>query len=91
MSHTITFDTHAFIKTLEKSGISQNQAEAIKNAIEKIFDESFGDKLFTKDDGKLLKEEIRGEMHKLKSDIIMWVIGLFFAQTAFLSLIKFMH
>jgi hypothetical protein len=92
MSHTITFDTFAFVKTLEESGIDPKQAEAIKNAIENIFDESLGDKIFTKDDGKLLKSEIREEFHKLKSDTLIWVIGILLAQTGLiLAVIKLFH
>lgn len=91
MSHAINFDTHTFIKTLEDAGIESKQAEAIKNAIEYIFDENFTENA-KKDDIKLLKAEVTGEIHKLKSDILMWVIGLMFVQTGIiLTVIKLFH
>lgn len=47
---------------------------------------------FTKDDGKILKSELRGEMHKLKSEIIMCVIGLLISQSGLiLAIIKLFH
>jgi hypothetical protein len=99
MSHAIAFDTHAFIKTLEESGIEQKQAEAIKKVFEIANDEILSAKIFTKEDGKTLKSEIKEEiskiivdMHKVKIDILMWVIGILIAQSGLtLAVIKLFH
>lgn len=92
MSHAITFDTLAFAKKLEASGIENKQAEAVAEAIRDVFEENLSDSIFTKEDGKLLKSELKADMFKLKSEMIMWIIGLLFAQTAIMiSIIKFIH
>lgn len=99
MSHTITFDTHEFIKTLEESGIETKQAEAIKKVFEIAIDESLGSKVFTKENGREVKSEIKEEiskvredMQKIKIDILMWVIGILLAQSGLiLAIIKIFH
>jgi hypothetical protein len=85
MLHTITFDTLAFVKTLEASDIKPKQAEAITEAIRHVFEENLSATVFTKEDGKLLRSE-------LKSEIVMWMVGLLFAQTTIMvSIMKFIH
>ena len=99
MSHTITFDTFAFVKTLEESGIDPKHAEAIKKVFETAIDESLSNKIFTKEDGKSLKSEIKEEisrvredMQKIKTDILMWVVGLLIAQSGLiLAITKLFH
>jgi len=99
MAHTMTFDTLAFAKKLEASGVRQKQAEATAEAMKDAFEENIADNIFTQQDGKLLKAElkaeiaeVRNDLFKVKSDILMWVIGLFFAQNAiFISVMKFIH
>ncbi len=85
MSHAITFDTLAFAKKLESSGVQIKQAEGIAEAMRDVFEENLSPQIFTKEDGRVLKSE-------LKTEIIMWVVGLLFAQTAIIvSIIKFVH
>jgi hypothetical protein len=92
MSHMITFDTLAFVKTLEAYDIKPKQAEGITAAVAKVFEENLSISIFTKEDGKLLKSELKSDIFKLKSEVIMWVVGLLFAQTAIIvSIIKFIH
>lgn len=98
MSHAITFDTHEFIKTLEKSGIEPKQAEAIQKAVGNIFDDNL-DSVATKNDINLLKKDIEALGHqfeaklsKNKSETIMWIVGLLFVQCGILiSVIKLIH
>lgn len=68
----ITFDTHEYIKTLEKGGISREQAEALANAQRQALSE-----MITLRD--LATKKDRAE---LKTDLIKWLLGIFIAQTA---------
>lgn len=55
--------------------------------------------IFTKEDGRILESEMRvlksgleSIMSKFKSEMIAWIVGLLFAQTAIMvSIIKFVH
>ena len=137
--HAVTFDTLAFVKKIESSGLEAKHAESIAEAMRDVFEENLSDTIFTKEDGRALKYELKADisefkselkeevsklksdisefkselkeevselkselkeeiseskanMFKLKSEMIMWVIGLLFAQTAVMvSIIKFLH
>jgi hypothetical protein len=99
MIHLITFDTLAFVKKLEAAEMQPKQAEAVATAIKDVFDENLSPLLFTKHDGKLLENKIdlldkkfSAKLLKLKSELIMWMVGLLFAQSAILiSIIKFIQ
>ncbi len=92
MSHAITFDTLAFAKKLESSGVQIKQAEGIAEAMRDVFEENLSPEIFTKNDGALLKAELKSDMSKLKAELIAWMVGLLFAQTAIIiSIIKFIH
>ena len=71
---TVTFDTLKFVKTLEKSGMSQEQAEAIAEAQS----EAFGELTKTKD------VATKNDLLELKYDLLKWIVGLAFAQFALL-------
>lgn len=97
MAHAITFDTLAFVKKLEKAGIEQEKSEAIAQAVADVFD-NVPNTIATKHDLIIIESKIDkiaaefdSKLAKNKSDIIMWVVGLFSLQTAILALIKFIH
>jgi len=91
-AHAMTFDTLAFAKKLEASGIIPQQAEAVSEALKDVFDENLSPVIFTKYDGELLKIDFEHKLSKLKTELIIWVVGLLFAQTAIIvSIIKFLH
>jgi hypothetical protein len=69
MAHAITFNTLAYAKKLESSGIPQKQAEAQAEALADIFEKSL-DTVATKQDILELKTEITG-----KFTLLYWMIG----------------
>lgn len=88
MAHAVIFDTLAFVKKLEKAGIEPEKSEAIAD----VFENNLCTQVFKKQDSELLKLDLENKLSKLETKIIMWVIGLLFAQTAILvSVIKFLH
>lgn len=99
MSHAITFDTLAFAKKLEASGIDARQAEGASEALRDVFEENLNTTVFTKQDGKSLESKIEilenkmdTKISTLKTELTMWMVGLLFAQTAIIvSVIKFIH
>ena len=67
---TITFDTLKFVKTLKSSGMNEDQAEAIANAVR----DAQETQLVTKYDLQKELEPIRKEIMLVK-----WMIGLVIA------------
>jgi hypothetical protein len=61
----ITFDTLKFVKTLKSSGLSEEQAEAIANAVKDAQETQLVTKL---------------DLVELKMELIKWVIALLLAQ-----------
>jgi hypothetical protein len=84
MAHTITFDKLAYVKRLEKSGVQQDQAEAMAEALQEALEESARE-LATK------KDILVG----LKSELIKWIFGTISASTtliiSIMALLKFMR
>lgn len=81
----VTFDTLAYSKTLQESGIPQNQAEALANAQKIALNDLMSVKdLATQKDLLLLKEDLRTEISDTKHEIIKYLIGAMIAQTALL-------
>lgn len=62
----ITFDTHKFVKRLEATGMSSQQAEALVDVLKDAASES---SLATKHD-----------LAELKYDLLKWIVGLALAQ-----------
>ncbi len=117
MSHAIAFDTLAYAKKLESSGIAVKQAEAHAEALANVLEVNFvakhesdtsHDKLFNvvKQEASEIKQQfnqleqnvdqkinkLHHEINQIKVDLIKWVIGLAFAQTALIfSILKFFH
>ncbi len=95
MNSAVTFDTLAFAKKLEASGIEVKHAEGVSEALRDVFEENLSTNIFTQNDGELLKSELKADMSKLKTEIITWVVGLLLAQTAIIisimAAMKFVH
>ncbi len=135
MSHAVAFDTLAYAKKLESSGIAVKQAEAHAEALANVLEVNFisrnesnrsYDKLvnLVKQESSEIKQqfnqleqtvdrkinelhheitrveqtvdrkinELHHEINQNKVDLIKWVIGLAFAQTALtFSILKFFH
>lgn len=81
MSHAITFDTLAFVKKLEASGIKPRHSEAITEALADVFENTIAT-LPT-------KAYIDSKLSKLETKLVIWGIGLACAQIALLSTIVF--
>ena len=76
---TITFDTHKFIRRLETSGFTQEQAEAMADA----FREAQADqKPVTQE---YLDYRLKSDLAELKLDLIKWVTGALIAQAAVIA------
>jgi len=69
---TITFDTLKFAKKLESAGLSKEVAEALAEAQHDALDEV----------SKTQDFATKTDLSDLKFDLIKWMIGLFFAQSA---------
>jgi hypothetical protein len=99
MAHAVNFDTLAYANRLKQAGVPDKQAEAQSEALAEIFDYQAATKkdlqdtetrLNAKFDNKL--SELNNKILEVKSDLIKWVIGLLFAQSALLvSLLRFFH
>lgn len=72
---TLTFDTHAFIKRLTDSGISEPQAEAFSLDFKDAHKSNLKE-LATKNDIHELKEEIKELRHEMKELELRIVIKL---------------
>ncbi len=72
----LTFDTLEYSKTLQEAGVPQVQAEAIAKAQSRALQEMVSaQELVTKKDLQIALAEIKHELLK-------WIIGIAFAQTA---------
>lgn len=103
MEHAITFDTLAFAKKLESSGIQSKQAEAIAEAMRDVLDENISPQVFKKQDGvkletkmenkfDVLEKKIDVKISNLKTELVMWMMSLLMVQSSLLfSIIKFAH
>ena len=97
------FDTHAYVKRLKLVGFTDAQAEAQSELQSEVLSSLVTEKLVTKEDllhsTAELKQEIaslsaetKHEISHIKIDLIKWVIGIAFAQTALIfSVLKFLH
>jgi len=78
----ITFDTHKFVTKLKESGLTETQAVAITEAFKEAHGEA---EVATKYDLELLKAELRRDIAETKSELIRWVVGAGFLQTALIA------
>ena len=79
---TITFDTHQFVQTLKASGIPEKQAEAITDAFRAAHSEV---DVATKQDIALAVKELEVKIAETKSELVRWVVGAGFLQTALIT------
>jgi len=77
----ITFDTLKFVRTLRSANFDEAQAEAISSAFRDAQTEA---KVATQADVEQLRTEMREMEHRIKLDMIKWMIGIAVAQTAIL-------
>ena len=93
---TLTFDTYAFIRKLKESGIPEEQARAQVEALSTAFEQFQGETHFTELASKhdirelelkieLLRSELKRDMAESKAELIRWVIGAGFLQTALIT------
>ena len=98
--NTITFDTHAFIKKLTESGLTEQQAEAItelqketvKSTLEQARHDYDLDDLATKRDLKELELKLEARIKdtelkivESKAELVRWVVGVGILQTALIA------
>ena len=86
---TITFDTHLFVRKLRETGITEPQAEVI---IDVVRDAVASSEIVSKNDLEVVKlelkrdiETVRKEIAETKAELIRWVIGAGFLQTALIA------
>ncbi|WP_295390018.1 DUF1640 domain-containing protein [uncultured Thiodictyon sp.] len=79
---TVTFDTHLFVRTIQASGIPENQAEAIAEAFRVAQSNA---ELSTKGDLSELEYRLKSTINESKVDMIKWVAGLMLAQAAVIA------
>ena len=61
----LAFDTHKFVKDLTKSGMPDKQAEVLADHYARLLD----DRLATKDDIALLRQELKGDMELQRQEL----------------------
>jgi hypothetical protein len=79
---TVTFDTLKFADHLRGAGVPEAQAKAMSDAQKELLTEIFDQKeLATKTDIK----EIELKIAEVKAELIRWVVGAGFLQTALIA------
>jgi hypothetical protein len=81
MTRTITFDTLAYVKKLKAAGVPEKQAEVQAETFAEIIE----DRIATKHDILLLKQELKLGLADTKAEIIKWVAGMLVAQAAIVA------
>lgn len=98
-NHGVNFDTLAYANKLKDAGVPDKQAEAQCAALVELFDYQAATKKDVQESEARLKQDLREsesrlerKISEIKFDLIKWIIGLFFAQSALLiSVVKFFH
>ncbi|MBF0176164.1 MAG: DUF1640 domain-containing protein [Magnetococcales bacterium] len=78
MSHTLSFDTLAFVRKLETAGVPSAQAEAQAEAISSILqqvEESRLKELSTRGDVREVELKLEAKVEAAKVETIKWVIA----------------
>ena len=81
MTRTITFDTLAYVKKLKAAGVPEKQAEVQAETFAEIIE----DRIATKHDILLLKQDLKLGLADTKAEIIKWVAGMLVAQAAIVA------
>ena len=66
---------------LKSTGLSEESAKEIAE----VFQETIDEKLATKNDLELVKNELKKEIAESKADTIRWVAGMLVAQAALIA------
>ena len=74
-------DTLNIYSRLKSTGLSEESAKGIAE----IFQETIEEKLATKNDLELVKNELKKEIAESKFDTIRWVAGMLVAQAALIA------
>ena len=93
---TLAFDTYAFIRKLKESGITEEQARAQVEALSTAFEQfqaelHFTDVATSRDIRELelkielLKAELKRDIAENKAELIRWIVGAGFLQTALIT------
>ncbi|NOT12429.1 MAG: DUF1640 domain-containing protein [Methylococcaceae bacterium] len=93
---SLTFDTYAFIRKLKESGIPEEQARAQVEALSTAFEQFQGESHFTDLANKhdireldlkieLVRAELKRDMAETKAELIRWIVGAGFLQTALIT------
>ena len=78
----ITFDTLRFVTRLKDSGLSDSQSVAITEAFREVHGEA---EVATKTDIRELELKFEARMAENKAELIRWIIGAGFLQTALIT------
>lgn len=90
MSSAIAFDTLAYVKKLKAAGVPEKQAEIHAETFAEIIE----DRIATKHDILMLKQNIKEleltlkqDIANVKAEIIKWVAGMLVAQAAIVAIL----
>lgn len=75
----LTFDTHRFVISLQKSGFTTEQAEGINNALNEALQTA---DVATKADLKTAVSDIKADAADQRTKIVQWLAALLIAQAA---------
>jgi hypothetical protein len=73
--NAIAFDTHAHVKRLVGSGLTEVQAEAVIDAVRQTADLPDLSHLATKADLQAVELKLDGRINAVKGELIWWIIG----------------
>jgi len=79
---SITFDTLKFVTRLKESGLVESQAVAITEAFKEAHGEA---EVATHRDIEELRLQLELKLSETKSELIRWVVGAGFLQTALIA------
>ena len=88
MTRTITFDTLAYVKKLKAAGVPEKQAEVQAETFAEIIEDRIATKhdiLLLKQDLKELELTLKRDISNIKAEIIKWVAGMLVAQAAIVA------
>jgi len=88
MTSTITFDTLAYVKKLKAAGVPEKQAEVQAETFAEIIEDRIATKhdiLLLKQDLKELELTLKRDIANSKAEIIKWVAGMLVAQAAIVA------
>ncbi len=90
-AHTLAFDTLKFAKNLERYTFTTQQAEGLADELKIIIEENTASSSDIDELEKNLATKIEISAANTRAEIIKWVVGLLFAQSALIvSAIKFL-